>query len=303
MYWFIIALIAPLIWSILNHTDKYLLKKYSGHTGIGALSILSSVFAVVPLPLILIIDNTVFKIQIVDLILLIITGVLTAAGIFFYFHALDHDDASHVVPFWFLVPIISYIFGIIFLKEFIAVDKVIGAGITLLGAILLSLEFDQGITIKRITPILMVVSSFFLAINNILFKIAANDYSFWVSMFWNQVGMLMFGLSLLFFVKKYRDDFFVMLIRSHRELLTINIVGEILQIIAGFFAFYSVLIAPVSLVLLINYTIQPLLVFLEGLLMTMVFPRIVNEKINTRNSVQKLSAIIIMAIGIYYIMI
>ena len=297
-----VASVAPLIWSVLNHTDKYLLKKYSGHAGIGALSILSSIFAVVPLPFIFILDDTVFKIQTPDLLVLITTGVLTAVGIFFYFHALDHDDASHVVPFWFLVPIISYFLGIIFLSEFITTDKIIGSGITLLGAFVLSLEFDSGVTIKKITPILMMASSFFLAINNILFKMAANDYSFWVSIFWNQVGMLLFGLSLLLFVKRYRKDFFTMLINGHHELLTINVVGEVLQIVAGFFAFYSVLIAPVSLVLLVNYTIQPLFVFIEGLLLTFIFPGFVTEKINRRHSIQKLSAIVIMAIGIYYIM-
>ena len=164
MHWILIALIPPLLWSLLNHVDKYLISKYAGHTGIGGLAIFSSAFAVVALPIVYIIDNTIFSISVPDAFFLSVTGILTAFGILFYLYALDRDDASHVVPFWFLIPIFSYVLGVIVLGEYIVFDKILGSLITLIGALILSLEFDQGFRVKKAAAFFMIASSLVFAV-------------------------------------------------------------------------------------------------------------------------------------------
>ena len=59
--------------------------------------------------------------------------------------------------------------------------------------------------------------------------------------------------------------------------------------------------APVTIVMLVEYTAQPLFVFLEGVLLTLFLPNLVSEDISKRNLFQKFIAIIIMGIGIYII--
>ncbi len=303
MNWILVALVAPLLWSLLNHVDKYLISKYAGHSGVGGLAIFSSLFAVFALPVVYLIDGSVFDVTVSGAFALILSGILFVFCVFLYLHALQRDDASHVVPFWFLTPVFAYILGIFFLGEHIAGDKIIGSLITLAGAIILSLEFDQGIRVKKATAALMVASSISLAIGDTIFKFFTVDASFWQSIFWNQVGLVVFGLVLLMFVRSHRKDFISVCKANTKQLVALNLGGEIVQTVATIVNFYAMLLAPIALVLLVNYTTQPLFVFIEGLLITKFFPKIAKEHLSRRHIIQKLLSIVIMSAGIYLILV
>lgn len=301
MNWILIALIAPLLWSLLNHADKYLISKYSKDVGIGGLVILSSLFAFVSLPFIDAFHHEDVYSTTHDIIPLMLTGSLMALAILFYLKALDRDDASHVVPFWFLIPPIAYALGIFLLGETLETAKVVGSLITLSGAFILSLEFEQGFKIKKHVPLLMIGSSFCIALSDVTFKAFTPESSFWHSTFWNQVGIGVFGLVCLFFVRSYRRNFVKVIRSKAKAVIGINVGGEIIQTLATMANYYSMLLAPVALVLLISYTFQPLFVFIEGLLLTTLFPHIIKEKISRDHLLQKLAAMIIMGLGIYLV--
>lgn len=302
MSWFITSLIAPFIWSILNHLDKFLISKYSRDTGVAGLSIFSSLFAIFALPVIYFFDKDVFSVSIVSSIALVISGIFMVLTVFFYLHALERDDASHVVPFWFLSPVIAYVLGILFLGEFIEGNKILGSIITLIGALILSLEFDEGIKVKKITTILMVSSSLSLALGDIIFKYFVYNTSFWQAIFWNQVGFVIFGLVLLL-IKKYRKDFIKVCKMGGVDIVSVNILGEIGQTTAIIINSYALIMAPVALVLLVNYTFQPLFVFAGGIFMSKFFSHIYRENLSNKHLIQKIASIAIMAIGVYLVMV
>lgn len=303
MHWIFISLSAPFLWSILNHLDKYLISKYVGNSGVGGLSIFSSGFAVFTLPILYFFDKNIFNINILNITILSLTGVLTALGILFYLYALNNDEASYVVPFWFLIPIFSYVLGVFILGEHIFFGKIIGSIITIIGAFVLSLKYGKGFHVRTGTVTLMIASSFVLALNNVLFKDLAIHTSFWQSMFWNQFGLFIFGLSAFLFIKKYRQDFIKIVKFNTLDLTLFNIGGEIVQVVAGFFNYYAVILAQVSLVLLIEYTFQPLFVLLGGIILTKLFPYITKEETGHKYTLQKFFAISIMAVGVYLIVI
>jgi transporter family protein len=301
MTWIIWAIIPPLIWSLLNHLDKYLISKYSHHVGVGGLVIMSSLFAGLTLPVIYLINASVIDILVYDSIILTLSGLLVALGILFYLYALDTDETSIVVLFWLLIPIFSYFLGILFLGEYIQTTKIIGSVVVLIGVMVLSIDIDQKYKIKIITPILMIMSSLAISVSNMMFKSLNTEYSFWQGMFWNQGGLLLFALLSLIFVKRYRHDFVSILRINNLELGLFNAIGEALQIVAAFIAYYSILMAPVSLVLLIGYTAQPMFVFLSGIILSLLFPKVVKEKVGHKHLFQRTLAIIIMLSGVYQI--
>jgi len=301
MSWIIITLIAPFIWSLMNHLDKFIITRYSKEIGIGAISSLSAVFAGITLPFIYLINPNILNVSFGDISVLIITGILTAAGILFYLFALQRDDASHIVPFWFLIPVFSYFLGVFFLGEFLSLDKIIGAVIVIVGAMILSLEFDNKFRVKHITVLLMVASSLVLSVNNVLFKFITIEYSFWASVFWNHTGVLIFGLLLLVIIRKYRNDFKQILVSRDHKLAYLNVINETLQIVAGLVSYYSITLAPVSIVLLISYSFQPLFVIIEGVIITAFMPGIIREHITKKHLIHKLSAISLMIIGVIQI--
>jgi uncharacterized membrane protein len=300
MHWILVALVAPLIWSVLNHLDKYLVSRYKRDIGVAGLAIYSSFFAIFVLPFIYLFDHQVLDVGGKEIIYLVISGIFYTLTILFYLYALERDDASHVVPFWFLVPMFGYLLGIAFLGEYIAGGKMAGALITLAGALILSLEFDEGVKVKGVTALLMIGSSLSLAFSDAIYKYAALDVSFWQSIFWSHAGFVVFGL-ILFLTPHYRRDFMKVIETSTTELTVLNVAGEIGQTVASIVNFYALLLAPISLVLLVNYTFQPLFVFAEGLFLSSFFPRISDEKISHRHIIQKLVAIVVMSIGVYLI--
>lgn len=302
MHWILIALIAPLIWSVLNHADKYLISKYSQETGVAGLAIFSSLFAVFALPVAYLIDRTVFDVSFVAASALIVSGIFIMLCVFLYLHALKRDDASHVIPFTLLTPVFASVLGIIFLGEFIEGGKIIGWAITLLGAVILSLEFDEGVRVKKITTILMVSASFSIALGDTIFKYFAEGATFWQAIFWSQAGFILFGVALLF-IKAYRTDFRKVLKMNNWQIVGINIFGEIGQTSAVIINSYALLLAPIALVTLVNYTFQPLFVFILGILITKFFPHIAQEHLTRRHITQKLLSIAIMSIGVYLIMV
>ncbi len=302
MNWFLMSLIAPFLWSILNHADKFLISKYSKNGGIGGLVIYSSLFAVFALPVAFYFDQGIFSLNPFSILVLIATGLCYLFGILFYMHALEKDDASYVVAFWQFVPIFAYILGIIFLEEKLSSLKIIGSIITILGATILSLEFEEGKRFKSKVVLLMILSSLFLALSDVLFKYKAlEETSFWVSIFWNQVGMTLFGICAFLLVKNYRKDFLHIVKHDNKIITGINLGGETIQTVASIFNYSATLLAPIALVLVTSYTFQPLFVFLEGILLTLLLPKIVKEKISRKHLIQKFLSIIIMSIGVYLI--
>lgn len=304
MSWFFIALIAPFLWSLLNHADKYLVTKFKDeHTGVGALVIYSSMFALVTLPIVYFISKGgVYTTNPLDALMLICSGVLIGAGIIFYMYALELEDASYVVPFWQLIPVISYFLGVVFLNEFLEGSKLLGGLITIFGALILSLEFEQDHRFKLRPAILMLLSSLFFSLSYVLFKDSIDNSDFWASIFWNQLGTGAFGIALFLFVKEYRKDFYIVLRKGKGTILAVNVFGEIIQTIAGIVNNFAILLAPMALVLLASYTFQPLIVFIEGLILTILFPRIFKEKLSKRDILQKIVSMIIMGIGVFMIL-
>jgi drug/metabolite transporter (DMT)-like permease len=301
MHWVIIALVAPLLWSLLNHADKYLIGKYAHDTGIVGLMIFSSLFALLALPVIYGIDHTVIAVGSQELAPLLTTGLLIAFGILLYLYALKREDASHVVPFWFLIPIFGYIFGISFLDEHLATLKIIGSIITIAGAFILSLEFEGKVSIKKIPALLMIGSGILIALSDVMFKGLTAEHSFWTTVFWNQAGFALFGIICFFFIPRYRREFIQVCSMRSTELVILNISTELVTIIANIVSYYSMTLAPVAVVLLLSYTFQPLFVFFEGLLLTRFLPRVSHEHLSRKHIAQKIIAILIMGAGTYLV--
>ena len=72
MNWFFIALIAPFLYAITNHIDKYLISKYIKEGKVGALIMFSALFGIFALPIILVINPMVLNISLWQIIILVV---------------------------------------------------------------------------------------------------------------------------------------------------------------------------------------------------------------------------------------
>ena len=302
MSWFLVALISPLAHAAVNHIDKYLLTKYLKNGQVGSLVLFSALFAFVALPVIALIDPTVFAISATDMVLLMINGLLLVLAYIFYFYALDSDETSIVAPMFQLVPIFGFILGYVFLGESLAKNQIAGSIVVIGGAMLLSLNFNSSrVSVKRKVILFMAMSSILYAINGVLFKFVAEDVQrFWPSLFWDFAGKGVFGIIIFLTVASYRNQFLKVLKENRLSILGLNSFNEILGLVGEGATVFAVLLAPVALVQVVS-GFQPLFVLLYGIAFTLLFPRISQESLASKDLLQKCTGIFAIILGTFII--
>jgi drug/metabolite transporter (DMT)-like permease len=302
MNWFLIALLPPIFWSLTNHIDKYLLTKYFKDGAIGAVMIFSSSIAILLLPIIILIQPTVLQNFQTNYLLIVLNGTLYLFATLPYFYALEKDDASLSVPLFQMIPVFSFIFGFVFLRETLYITQILGGIIIIISSIFISLNISDIKKMKMKWDVfgLMALSSLLYALNFIFFKHFALETDFWVTSFWEYVGFGLFGIFLLLFVKNYRQGFFNVLKQNRLKVVGINGLNEIINIIAKISFNFATILTPVTMVWIIN-GLQPLFVFVFGILLTVLFPKISKEDISRKTLIQRIIAIGVITVGVYLI--
>lgn len=300
MNWFFIALIAPFLWAIVNIADHYLIAKFSDRDkerSSGGLVIFSSAIGLVIAFFIWIFNPDIFSIPIVDKVLLLITGVLTVVWIVLYLFTLEIEEVSRVVPWFLTVPVFGYILGYIFLGETLDSKQIVGAIMIFIGLIVISIRWhEKRQKVKHKPLIYMLLACLSIAVSGVLFKYVTVEGDFWVSSFWEYLGLGITGLLIFIFMKKQRGEFLHMNNKGGLKIFIVNIISEFLSVAGNLLTNFALLLAPVSLVFLVG-SLQPAILLILTVLATYLFPKIIKEDMAWEVIFPKILAIIIMIIG------
>ncbi len=294
MHWIFIALAAPILWAITNHLDKYLLVKYGEKDGsIGSLMLFSTLFSVIVIPILFLIQPDILSISVQDRIILASSGILYALFTYFYLHALFRDEASVVMPIFQVIPVFGFIFSYILLGETLTLMQVVGSIVVIIFSFILALDIEEGSLSKIKWPILVLtfIASGFYALSETIFKYSTTaEVDFVPSLFLNHVGLLVVGLFILF-SRKSRRGFFSLVKSNVGPILGLNVSGETITLLGDIATRFALLLAPVTFVLVVAGT-QPFFVLVLGLLLTILFPKIFSEKLTKRHLVHKIISIL-----------
>ncbi len=300
MSWFLIALAAPFLWGIVNIFDNYLVANFSTkerERSSGGLVLFSSLIGIFIAFLIFVFTPDLFAISIGDKILLIITGILTIVWIIFYLFALEIEEVSNVVPWFLTVPIFGYILGYFFLGETLTNKELLGSLIILIGVTLVSIDWKEEKKKLKHKPVLyMSLACFLVALSGVIFKYVTIENNFWVSSFWEYLGLGITGVLIYILVPKYRNEFHFMNKSGGKKIFFLNIFSEFLTIAGNLLTNYALLLAPVTLVYLVG-SFQPAIVLILAILGTKFLPHVVKEDISKENLKMKFLATIIMLVG------
>jgi len=297
MNWLLIALIGPALWALVNHIDKYIVSRYFTGRGVGSLVLFTSASGLIISLFILIFGYSHLGIGLIPAISIAINGALLVAAFIPYMHALENEEASWASSLYQLIPIFSYILALIFLHETLSLQQIGASLLVVVGAVAISLDLSSKISFKLKPFLLMVLSSFMIAVNGLIFKIVALDANYWGTAFWEYVGGGLFGIILFSSLPLYRTQFISVIKRGKTGVLVVNLLAEILNIIAKLAANFASLFAPLALVWVVN-GFQPLIVFIYGIIITVFLPRFGKEDLSKRTVIQKVSAIAVMIVGI-----
>jgi len=303
MTWFLIASIGPFLYAITNHIDKVLLEKYFKEGGVGTLILFSSLLSVLALPVLYLIEPDILNISLFNALFLVVIGVLDLLVLFCYFMALKDDEASIVVVFYQLVPIIGLGLGYLILGEVLSHMQLIAMAIIILGTTIIAFEVDteNNFKLRKKTIGYMLAAGFFWALEATLFKMVALEENVLQSLFWNSVVLVLIGCLLFIFVKKYRYHFTQALRNNSRKIIGANVANEVLYMLGNTALAFAAILAPIALILLME-SFQAFYVLVIGVFLTLFFPNVSEEDIRLKNLVQKLFAIIITGIGTYLLL-
>ncbi len=304
MSWFFIALITPIVHSIANFIDKTLLSKYFNNLSLFVFIIYGGITSIVVLPIFLLFGGLgIFYISAINILILILAGLCAAVALYFYLFALYREDASVVVPFFQLIPISSFILSRFILGETLSTFQIIGSLIIICGAVILSIEIEEGkkIRFRHYVVAAMIIMSILVALEGVLFKFVAESNNFWLSNFWESVGFATLGLIIFIFMAKERQSF-VLSVKEHKHKITsVVLLSEFFTLGGNLTLNYAFLLAPVALVRVVE-GYQPVFVLIFGIVITKMFPKLLQEKIEWKHLAPKIAAILVIFVGSYFIL-
>jgi drug/metabolite transporter (DMT)-like permease len=298
MSWFWIALAAPALWAAVNHIDKYIITKYFTGKGIGSLVIFTGLSGFLISILILIFSYSSIIFPVLAILAIVINGAILVASFIPYLYALETEEASWVSPLWQLIPVFGFVLGMIFLHEYLSTKQIIGSALVVLGAVAISLNLTEKFKFKTKPFLFMVLSSFMIAINGLVFKMVALQENFWGTAFWEYLGGFIFSVFLFTCLPLYRRQFLATIAKSRSLVVSLNLASELLNIAAKLLANFASLLAPLALIWVVN-GVQPVIVLFYGIILTLFIPQWGKENLERKFLAQKIIAILIIFAGVF----
>src|ERR1700683_4907645 len=297
MSWLFFAFSGPVLWAISVHLDKYLVERFFKESNVAVLLLFTAFAGLLMLPFIWYFQPGVTNPTIGSIAVIAFSGVLYMGAMLLYLQALQSEEAAVVAPFFQASPLFGYALGYLVLGEKLSGRQLTGGVLIIVGALVVSLRLGAPAgAFKLRLAMLMLGCGFVLSVASLIFKIFAIEVEFWTTTFWMFAGEAIFGAALLT-VTSYRSQFVTLLRTNTAALLSINASNELINLGGGLGSRYALLFAPLSIVQAIGST-TTLFVFLFGVLLSLVSPRLGRENLSGRELAQKGVAAVFVALGV-----
>ncbi len=292
------AILASLLWGITNHIDKFLISGTEDKNNIKVLLVFSTLIAgIILIPIWLILSNFNLEITTISLISIFASSTTYIISTYFFFKAMEKNDATIVVTMSQMTPVFSYILALILFKETLTIKQILGSIIILLSSIFISLDLDKKDNNKKdMSLLLMTISSLGYAIYFILFDIGIRNSSYYSCAFYYQIGLFLIGLILLC-ITSFRTPFLGAIKRNGKRFFILNTTNEILNLSSTLLVNYANVFLPAALAnVLLGF--QGSFVFLLGIIGTIIVPKYIKEDLRKKVVIQKIISIILGIIGL-----
>jgi len=293
-----ITIFASFLWSLTNHIDKFMVGVEESSSSLKTLLVFSTLVAgFVFTPVWLVVCRFHFAISFVSLFCVFIAVILYMLGTYFYFIALDKNDASIVVVMFQLIPIFSYLLELVFFKEHLLIHQIVGSLVILLSAIIISIDFEEKNSASKGKALLfMLLSSLSYALYYFLFDIGIRNSGYHSCALWFQIGLLLLGIGFIC-IKSYRETFINAIKINGKKYISLNITNEILNLIAVLLANFANVSIPLALVNVLN-GFQGAFVFILGVIGVKFLPAYFKEDLNKKVVIQKIGCILLSLLGL-----
>lgn len=295
MLWILFAIIANVLFAVSNLFDKFLIEKRVRDPL--ALTVFGGWIDLL-FTLIIVLIHGLSITGPLQAGVLLLSGVMVELALIPYFKALSLEDASRISPLFQSMPVFVLLLSSVFLRETLTHRQLLGFLLILSGSFIVSMhKTDAGIFKIRKAFWWVLLASILWALPAVMFKFVVVKQTFWDALALEFFGVAI-GATILFFLYKTRVLAQIRDIGAGTwSILNIN---ELIYIAGRVSNFYAITLGLVSLVAVLGGTI-PLFVFLFGLMLSLWFPGIIKEDITRASIVTKISSIILVSCGLWFI--
>lgn len=294
MSWLVYALLAPLIFTVVNFIDKLILEKHvhnplSMSPYIAIIGFFSGCVLFVltgfPLP------------PIQDVAIVMFTGILVSFGALIYYRALSMEETSKIIVLIQIQPVMVLILSFLLLHETITAFQFVGFVLILGAAITLSVKRGMGgIQFSKILWMLLIIN-FIWSLSVVLFKFVANDGHFERFLPYESWGFAFGGLLIFLFVRSVREAFRASFRTISKGALATIAVNEMIFLCAKLLTLAAVALGPTALVSVLGGT-QVFFGIVAGWILTLLVPSIYKEQIARNDLIRKGAVALVLFAGI-----
>src|SRR3989338_3568692 len=285
MLWVLLALISFFMFAVSNIIDKILITKFLRSSL--ALTASFGLFGIV-FSIILFISVGIPSIPFVYLIAALLSGFFLVSSIIFYVKSMSMEEASRVIPLWHLTALFTLILAVIFLDEVLTPLKYAAFASILVGGFIISAKHVR--KTFRLSPALafMLLSSFLLAISDILLKFAHNAGMLWQIFFAFYLGANLSQLS-LFILPSIRKNALKAFSKHRHNFVVILFLSAAFGFFAQLLLNNAILLGPITLIASF-VSFQSLFVLMLATFLSIKFPLLLKEAISFKTIRVKLAA-------------
>lgn len=302
--WLILTIVAYFLLAVANLGDKFLISKVLPSSKIYAFLIgLMSLVVFVAAPWGLVWPGWSW------LIFNLAVGALFPWALLAMFTALKHGDTSRItILIGSAIPIFTFLLSLVLLGEKYNREQTLGLVLLIIGSLIIVAIKDQPKSRKIITSISKVIwpsliSAIIFAFYFIGTKYVYEHQPFLSSYIWLAGGNGL--MALLFLVPpSWRQEILSGLgYKSKKKQTTkqkfLLIINQILGGLGSLIQHYAIFFGPVAIINALQ-GVQYVFLILGGWFLTIFFPKVIKENISRGVIIQKIIAIIIIAIGLYF---
>ena len=289
MSWIFYALLAGMVWAVVNINDKFVLSKLVKKP-IVPIIFLGVISLIVAVAIYLVRGFGNLSAQ--NIVIALVAGIFYAGMNLLYFTAVQLDDISRLIPIWKINPLFIAIIAAIFLGETFSPVKYLAVLLLLAGSILLSYNKSSGFRFNKAFW-LMIIAAIFLAISQVLIKYLLRYTDYWTVYSYVRIGSFLATLPIIYI---YRSDFITTIREGRAKVVGFITAGEILNLFATFLITVAAVSGFVTLTNALSM-LQPFFVLLFASLISIYYPKILKEEIKGSSIVLKFLAILLMFVG------
>jgi len=288
MLWAVLAILTAVIYSIVVLVDKVVMEKWIKHPMIPLLSLsLVGMLASV----VVFLTKGFAKLSTFNTVLAVLSGALVVGGGYFYYKAIQIEEASRVAPLFSLSPLLVLIFAAIFLGEVLTFARYVGIVLLVVGAVTVSTRSIRLKLNKAFGYMMITLSTGTVSV--VIGKYLLGFIGYWDVFAYMRAGAFLATIPAFFI---YLPKLMTTLRKHGKVILVPMVISQMGSLGAMVLQTAAMAMASVTLVVSLTAT-QPFFILVFSVILSVFFPKILKEKITRPILIQKALAIVLMFIG------